>query len=284
MSAAPTNPPSDDSRPGASEALPDDVRRALTQVAGRERVLVATDFDGVLAPLVLDPMASRPQEGTIDALRALATRPGVTVAVASGRDLATLRALTGLDDSDGVVLIGSHGGEASEALTSGSPAPNSGLTDVEQAALGGALEALETIAARFPQARIERKPAGVVLHTRGMAEAEAETAARAALAVPQDVPGVRAMRGKSVVELSVLDVSKGSALAALAARCAAEATVYFGDDVTDETVFSALDVAEAHVTIKVGEGETAAGYRIDACELMPAALDTLVLARRDATA
>ena len=84
-------------------------------------MLVASDFDGVLAPLVLDPMSSRPQPGTVEALRALAELPEVDVAVVSGRDLATLGELTGLAASDGIVLVGSHGGESSEPLTDAIP-------------------------------------------------------------------------------------------------------------------------------------------------------------------
>lgn len=263
-----------------SATLPGEFRGAVERFVESPRLLVATDFDGVLAPLVLDPMTSRPQEGTIEALRDLAALPGVHVAVVSGRDLATLSTLTGLSGDDGVVLVGSHGGESSEALTDGSATPSAGLGDAEQVALAAATAALESITERFAQARVERKPAGVVLHTRGMDDDAADAASRAALAVPDDVPGVRAMRGKSVVELSVLDVTKGSALTALAQKYDTSATAYFGDDVTDETVFDVFDAARGHFTVKVGDGDTAAAYRLDTCEAMPTALQALLEARR----
>ena len=44
------------------------VTRALDVVARAPRLLVATDFDGVLAPFVLDPMDARPQAGTVESL------------------------------------------------------------------------------------------------------------------------------------------------------------------------------------------------------------------------
>lgn len=266
-----------------SVALPDDLRDAIERFAQAPRILVATDFDGVLAPLVLDPMSSRPQEGTIETLRALVSLPNVHVAVVSGRDLATLGQLTGLSVDDGVVLVGSHGGESSETLTDGSATPSSSLGDAEQVALEGATAALEAIVERFGEARVEHKPAGVVLHTRGMDEQAADAAERAALAVPHDVPGVSAMRGKSVVELSVLDVTKGSALTALAQKLRTNATAYFGDDVTDETVFEILDSASGDVSVKVGEGESAAAYRVESCETMPSLLKALLDARSKAS-
>lgn len=262
-----------------SVTLPADLRAALERFAEAPSVLVATDFDGVLAPLVLDPMSSRPQEGTIEALRELATLPDVHVAVVSGRDLETLSSLTGLSEADGVVLIGSHGGESSRPLADGSAMPSTVLGEAEQVALEAATAALDAITERFDEARVEHKPAGVVLHTRGMEDDAADAATRAALAVPEDVPGVSAMRGKSVVELSVLDVTKGSALTALARKLGAGVTAYFGDDVTDETVFEALDAERGHVTVKVGAGDSAAGYRLEACEAMPAALQALLSAR-----
>lgn len=252
---------------------------AIRAFADLGQVLVATDFDGVLAPLVLDPSASRPQPGTIEALRALAALPHVTVAVASGRDLETLRTLTGFttdgdaqEDAGSVVLIGSHGAQSNVSLTAGAAAASGELSETERAALAGAAHALESIVERLPGARVEYKPAGVVLHTRGMDDDDAARATRAAEAVPQDVPGVHAMRGKSVVELSVLDVSKGAALTALASSRGAAATLYLGDDVTDETVFTTLRPG-VDVGIKVGDGVTAAQYRVEECTAVPSVLD-----------
>ena len=88
-----------------------DLRIAVAAFAARPRVLVAVDFDGTLSPFVLDPMQARAVPGALEALRAAAALDGVTVAVVSGRDLATLAALTGLGLHDGVILIGSHGAQ-----------------------------------------------------------------------------------------------------------------------------------------------------------------------------
>ena len=68
--------------------------------------LVATDFDGTLAPLVPDPEASRPVHGAIEALTALAAR-GAQVAVITGRDARTVVRLGGLDAVPGSSWPGS---------------------------------------------------------------------------------------------------------------------------------------------------------------------------------
>ena len=121
----------------------------------------------------------------------------------------------------------------------------------------------EAIVARHPGARIEHKPASVSVHTRGIDAATAEAALREAAAVPDRVPGLHVMPGKQVVELAVLATNKGTALVDLARARGAEATLYLGDDVTDERAFEALDPDAGDVTVKVGDGDTAAAWRVD---------------------
>ena len=90
-----------------------DVRRRVEAAAALGRVILASDFDGCLAPFVEDPMTARPAPGTMDLLRAAAALPGVTVALVSGRGMDVLRELTGVEPSEQIVVIGSHGAESS---------------------------------------------------------------------------------------------------------------------------------------------------------------------------
>lgn len=237
--------------------LPAALVQALSTYADRSPRLVATDFDGVLAPLVDDPMTSRAVPGSMEALSALAALPGTTVALVSGRDLATLRLLSGLPESSPVVLIGSHGAESTVDLGS-----TPSLDDASRRRLSAATDHLTEVVASHPDARIEHKPAGVVLHTRGIDPAQAESATAAALLIPDAEPGVHAMHGKDVVELSVLETSKGQALQSLSRLRGTDATLYLGDDVTDEKAFAVLPTADGHVTVKVGEGPTIATHRV----------------------
>jgi trehalose-6-phosphatase len=67
--------------------------------------------------------------------------------------------------------------------------------------------------------------------------------------------------GHDVTEVSVTDATKGKAITALRAELGATSVAYFGDDVTDETVFSIL--TEDDLGVKVGPGDTAAAYRVE---------------------
>lgn len=243
---------------------------ALAELAAAPRILVASDFDGVLAPLVLDPLSSRALPGTIEALEALAAMPGTHAAVVSGRDLETLTTLTGLAGS-AVTRIGSHGAQMSTATE----AP---LDSDQRAALEAVTTELEALLPEHPGATLEHKPTAVVLHTRRMADrAAADSAEAAALEVAARHTGLHVLHGKHVVEVSVVRADKGSALLALRDTVGATSVAYFGDDVTDEHAFERL--GEDDVAVKVGDGETAARYRVETPEDVAAAL-TLLVERR----
>lgn len=252
--------------PGLSSLL----TSALAELADQPRILVATDFDGVLAPLVLDPMSSRALPGTIESLEALAALPGTHAAVVSGRDLDTLTELTGLAGSP-VTRIGSHGAQTSATATTD-------LDHGQRSALESVVGDLEGLLPAHPGAGLEHKPTAVVLHTRRMADAEAARAAEeAALEVTTRHTDLHVLHGKHVVEVSVVPADKGTALVALRDEVGATAVAYFGDDVTDEHAFARL--GEQDVAVKVGAGETAARYRVDSPEDVAAAL-TLLVERR----
>ncbi|HEY5249407.1 MAG TPA: trehalose-phosphatase [Dermatophilaceae bacterium] len=241
--------------------LSPELRQAVAVLAARPRVLIALDFDGTLAPFVLDPLQARAVPGGLEALRAAAALDGVTAGVVSGRDLATLAALTGIGPDDGVTLIGSHGAETNLAAERASL--GSDFLDEDAAVrLSMVTAELEAIRSHYPAVRLEHKPSAVVLHTRGVDPSVAAAATTATLEVGQRHPGVHVMPGKNVVELTVVEANKGSAVLSLARATSSEATLYVGDDVTDERAFAALDPAAGDLTVKVGDGETAAGQRI----------------------
>ncbi|WP_270886819.1 trehalose-phosphatase [Pedococcus sp. 5OH_020] len=247
--------------------VPDDLREAASRLAGSSSLLVATDFDGVLAPLVQDPGASRPLPGTIECLEGLAALPDTYAAVVSGRDLETLTRLTGLHQS-AVSRIGSHGAESSDAGPGG-------LGEEERHRLKGLVEDLAAVSAAHPGSALEHKPAAVVLHTRGMSPEAAGAAERDAVAVTARHTGVHVLQGKHVVEASVVDADKGTALLRLSGMLGASAVAYLGDDVTDEDAFAALGSED--LTVKVGPGDTGARFRVespqDAAEVLSLLLE-----------
>jgi trehalose 6-phosphate phosphatase len=125
---------------------------------------------------------------------------------------------------------------------------------------------------------LEGKPAGIVVHVRGADPAVGERVLDAVRSGPARLPGVTATEGKAVLEMAVVQVSKGSAIDTLRERLGADAVLFVGDDVTDETAFARLRPGD--VGIKVGDGETAARYRVGTPDDVTLVLEQLLAARR----
>ncbi len=219
---------------------------ALASAAARRPLLVASDYDGVLAGLVDVPSEALPEPGVAEVLGRLAGAPGVTVALVSGRGVADLQATSGFVGP--YRWVGSHGAEFDGPLTGE-------LADRRDALV----ERLSPLVAGTPGARLEVKPASVAVHVRQVAD-RAAAAALLADARSQADSSLTLKPGKDVLELAVTDADKGSALRRLAGELGTVATLYLGDDLTDEDAFRALGADD--VTVKIGDGETAARHRV----------------------
>jgi trehalose 6-phosphate phosphatase len=248
-------------------SLSEDLQRALTEVAATPRLLVTSDFDGTLAPIVNNPADARPLSGAADALAALAELPQTASALISGRALEVLRSLSGMPAT--VHLVGSHGAE----FTSGFG------HDIDTALLRRITDQLNTIATGKPGVTVETKPASVALHVRNAAPHDGEAALTAAREAAADWDA-QLTEGKAVLEFAVIQTDKGEAIDLLRAQENATAVVFFGDDVTDEKAFRRMRADD--VGVKVGPGDSLAGYRVDSPEDVAAALGYLLTARRDA--
>ncbi len=238
------------------EVSPDLVRVAKSFAAHRP-LLVALDFDGVLAPLVDDPASSRPLPGAMAAVQLLAAVPGVSVTLVSGRARADLLLRAGVGEGEPITVVGSHGAEFGPDA-----GPPPGLDSRAKRRLAYVRAELRRIADRHAGVRVEDKPTAAVLHTRRAASAEdAAAATTAALTGLADQAGIYLTQGKDVVEVAVTLASKGVAVQRLRDGLGPDCRVLFvGDDVTDETVFASL--AEGDIGVKVGEGRTAAEFRV----------------------
>ncbi|MGM7669591.1 trehalose-phosphatase [Microbacterium sp. A93] len=253
-------------------ALPQDLAAALRRFAGRTEILVAVDFDGVMAELVDRAEEARPLPANAAALAALTGLPGVHTALVSGRALASL--LTVASPPPATLLIGSHGAER----RLGPHAPPLELDDGQLAALAAVGQVLEPVARRYPDSWVEHKPAGRVLQVRlarspeakRQAVAEAEAALRG-LAGEAGLSPFHVGHGKDVLEVSVVRADKGQGLDLLRRVTGAEAVLFAGDDVTDEHGFARLDPGR-DVSVKVGAGQTAARFRITGPEQVAAVL------------
>jgi len=211
-----------------------EVARAA-RVPGAARTLLL-DLDGTLAPIVPTPEQARVPAETLDALRALA-RQGWTVAVVSGRPARQVRRLVPLRR---IRVFGSHGLEGSWE-----PGARRGPSRNLQRRLDALERSATRLAAGHPGARVERKPAGLAFHDRGL-DGDALRAFRRALAGwldEQDLGRLERIEGKRVLELRPGGVDKGLVVRALPPgrrRGTDLSLVAIGDDRTDEDMFRAL--------------------------------------------
>jgi trehalose 6-phosphate phosphatase len=242
---------------------------AVQAIAHVPRMLVALDFDGVLAPIVSVPSDARPLPESAAALEELVALPGTTVALLSGRGRADLAAVSGFGSP--VRLIGSHGSEFD--------ADGSALLDDEQRArLDHLVAELRGLVDGEPGVTLEAKPAGVAVHVRNAPPDVGTRVLDAVRAGPATWDGIEATPGKAVLDLSVAKMDKGAALDLLREHEAADAVLFAGDDVTDETAFARLRTGD--VGVKVGPGDTAAEHRVDSPHDITTLLQQLVEARR----
>lgn len=242
---------------------PQELTRALQEFAGAPAVLIALDFDGCLAPFVLDPDDARPLPQASIALEGLAACQATHLALVSGRPVADLNRLAAPPPR--TWLIGSHGAEEAEVSRAGTAQIQPlQLSSSQRGLLQELTAVVEALAAAHPPAWVEYKPAAVVLHTRPLPAAEAEALLAEAMVGPGQWAGVSPIHGNQVAELAVLDATKGESLQHLRARLNSQvgpvAVLYAGDDVTDETALASLQ--DGDLGVKVGMAETVARYRV----------------------
>jgi trehalose 6-phosphate phosphatase len=194
--------------------------------------LIALDFDGTLAPIVIDPMSSRPAPGALDALAALSRR-GARVAVITGRDARTVLQLGRLDAVPGIIVAGLYG---AESWASGEfdtlPTPDS------MAALRQRLPALIEQHTSDEAVWVEDKRLSLVVHARGAADpATALESVRPAVEELAAELGVEVHAGRGILELRLPGYDKGGVLRRLATEHDPAAVLFAGDDLGDLPAF-----------------------------------------------
>ncbi len=199
------------------------------------RALIALDFDGTLAPIVLDPAQARALPAAVTALADLATLVG-TLAVLTGRPARTAVEYAALDQVPGVVVLGHYGRQRwHDGQLDAPPAP---------AGLAIARERLPSVLAAAAAAEgtwVEDKGDALAVHTRRAADPVAALGqVRAPLLQLAADTGLRAEPGRLVIELRPDGSDKGVALTGLAAERARSAVMFCGDDLGDRPAFAAV--------------------------------------------
>ena len=208
-----------------------DEEALVARITRAPSLLVATDFDGTIADITIDPDGARARDDALAALSALAACPGVHLAVVSGRTMESLHERTSALAS--IYRVAEHGAFLE--------APDGRALGASHVAPAAVLDTLVRLAeahhARVPGMRVERKTSSVAVHVREVEPASREAAAEmlAAFREAALAAGLVVLDGRQVVEARDTHASKETALAFVLSRLP-EGTfvVYAGDDTTDE--------------------------------------------------
>jgi trehalose-phosphatase len=226
-------------------------------------LLLMTDYDGTLTPLVPNPADARLGKRVQQHLSALARSPQVRLAIVSGRDLGDVTARVGVA---GAVYAGCHGLQ----IDGPGIAFSHPEAVAQQRTVQGLGVALAQRVAGIDGVRIEPKRLGITVHYRDVSD-EARRLVEVELEQALEHAGGRLKifhATKAIEILPQVAWSKGHCAMqirdwALQTLPKPMLSVYMGDDWTDELAFESL-LGQA-ITVRVGPPDiiSRATYRLD---------------------
>lgn len=198
--------------------------RRLDEIV-QQRLLCAFDFDGTLAPIVVQPEhACLPNDIRQQLLELSCYAP---VAIITGRSIEDTYSRLGFGPD---FIVGNHGME-------GVPGWEAHAQRHQAICVGWRTQLARVLREGDAGIRLEDKHYSLSLHYRGARDAGAAEARLMKLFEALE-PQPRVVGGKYVFNLLPQDAAhKGNALEQLITICGASHALYVGDDVTDEDVF-----------------------------------------------
>jgi trehalose 6-phosphate phosphatase len=244
--------------------------------AALSSALVALDFDGTLAPISPHPDDARPLAGADQILRDVRAT-GATVAVVTGRSVASLLRVSSFGAIPGIVIYGTHGAERWQADELRAPAPPPGLDELR-------LSLPKLLTSIGPDLWIEDKGLSLVIHARLTAEPErALEILRAPVGEAAAAAGLGVRPGKEVLEICIPGIDKGTAIRELVSDDPA-AAFYAGDDLGDLPAIHEVNAwagRSGRPTLTVGVSSRAGGPIADQTDVtVPDPQDLLSLLRQ----
>ena len=228
---------------------------AAQRLKAARRVLLLSDYDGTLTPIVDRPELADLPAGTRQLLRALAHRHCFTVGIISGRALSDLKQRVGIGS---IVYAGNHGLEIEgPGISFINP-----LAEEMKPVLRVIHQVLSNALHTVRGALVEDKGLSLSVHYRLVEEEEVEeakTVFERILRMPHLSGKVKITSGKKVHEVRpAVDWDKGKAIKLLmkrygkGGRRSGLLPVYLGDDLTDEDGFGAIERYGDGLTVFVG--------------------------------
>ena len=231
--------------------------RLAEAIHAGKRVAMFLDYDGTLREFERHPDAARPTAEIHALFDELAAVPNVDVTIISGRKAGDLEAFV---ENSRFGLVAEHG-----ASLRSSGAKNWEPLDgqIDYAWKEEVQPVLRLYEAALPGSHIEEKRTSLVWHYR---QADPEFGAWKANQLAEELGAmtantpVQVRHGRKIVEVVSSQVTKGTAVNRGLQNDRYDLVLCAGDDTTDESMFT-LEMDNL-LTLKVGEGSTAAKYRL----------------------
>jgi trehalose 6-phosphate phosphatase len=233
--------------PTGQETLASTLSTLSERLVEADELVLCTDFDGTLAPIVERPDEASIRSENRELLRQLSDRLDVTVAVVSGRQLADVRERVGLA---GPTYAGNHGLEldvgGEDDVHPDAAACESSIAQI-CATLEDAFEDEDGVVVE------EKGPTATIHYRRAPADRAAEVREIVANVVEQFTDDeLEVHDDREVVEIRPdVDWDKGHVASLFAWDSPARLPVFVGDGQTDEAGFR--EVRDDGVAIRVGD-------------------------------
>lgn len=225
------------------------------------------DMDGTLAEIKPHPDQVTIPPAVRSLLQKLSSMNNGALALVSGRSMAELDKFA---TPFRFPLAGVHGAERRDING------NTHVVTLPAELMTLLHQALEQALAKMPGTELEPKGMAFALHYRLAPEYEQQVLQLAQTLVQQH-DELALQPGKCVVEIKPKGINKGAAVAAFLSEApfAGRTPVFIGDDLTDEAGFHTVNALNG-VSIKVGQGETQAKWRLASVQEVHAWLEELV--------
>lgn len=229
----------------------------LPGLKGTVKKLIILDYDGTLVNHENRPEVAIPSEQLLYILKSLSEKSNTDVFVISGRKFNDIEDFFG---SLSINLISDHGAMIKE----------NGIWKDALSTSTNWKESVKPILDEFtnicPGSLIEEKKFSLAWHYRNVTENTGQLLSRQLIDRLQHSVkkyNLKVLDGNKVVEILMNNIGKGIALKNILSGSDYDYILCIGDDKTDEEMFELLGENKNADTIKVGEGKSAAKYRLN---------------------
>ncbi|KAF0151976.1 MAG: trehalose 6-phosphate synthase/phosphatase [Ignavibacteria bacterium] len=218
--------------------------------------LILLDYDGTLVDFVPTPERAKPSAHLLNTLRTISNQPQTEVIIISGRLYFDIDRFLGVLPLN---IIAEHG-----AMVKENGKWKKQIVDY-RLWKQSVLPIFNRFALTCPNSFVEEKEYSLTWHYRNAQLESGHEHSRELIRALKDSArsyNLRIIDGNKIVEVMNNDIDKGKAVKKMLKQNEYDYVLSIGDDQTDEDMFCALSDYSNTYTIKVGEGETFAKYRV----------------------